>query len=101
VEFKAVMGVSATTAGTSGKRGADSPAVDFDALLAKLKEEACKTPEERARDAVLRKHDLSEDGYRALPKDKRDEIDLEIALAVRRVAEQRHATMVARNGAAV
>jgi len=105
VEFKAIMGAQANAAAgnKAGNKGnaQGAAAVDFDALLARLKEEACKTPEERARDAVLRKHDLSDEGYRALPRDKRDEIDLEIAMAVRRVAEQRRAAMVARNGAAV
>lgn len=63
----------------------------FAELFKKLKEEASKTPEERAKDRVLEKNNLSEEDYNRLPRDKRQSIDLEIQQAVRRVAEQRRA----------
>ncbi len=105
MDFNEMTGATRTVSGAGApmtSRGiAKSEALDFVALMAKLKEEACKTPEQRAREGVLKKHDLSEEDYRRLPPDKRAGIDAEIAQAVRRVAEQRRATMAARNGAAV
>jgi hypothetical protein len=75
-------GASQTSAGASG----------FDAILDAFRKEIVKTPAERARDAVLAKHKLSEESYRALPPEKRATIDKEIAEAVRRVTEKRAQT---------
>ena len=86
------------TAGKSATKGLTSAQVDFLAALEKLKEEASKTPEERARDDVLKKHNLSENDYRSLSADQRVGIDAEIKAAVQRVAEQRRANMAARAG---
>lgn len=49
-----------------------------------LKEAAAKTPAERARDAVLKKHGIDEKGYDALDADTRKAIEEEIAEAVKR-----------------
>jgi hypothetical protein len=56
----------------------------FADILRAFEKEAAKTPAERARDEVLKKHDLSEEDYQKLPPDKREPIDREIAEAVRR-----------------
>jgi hypothetical protein len=48
-----------------------------DALVA-FEKEAHKTPAERAHDQILSKHQLTEDGYKALPPDQKREIDQEI-----------------------
>ncbi len=93
-------GVGAAASGSISKAQANS-AADLDALFANLMKEASKTPEERARDAVLKKHNMSEADYNRLPKDARTGIDAEIAQAVKRVSDQRRALAAARNGAAV
>jgi hypothetical protein len=72
-----------TGPGTKAKGTAPSDE-SFADILAAFEKEAAKTPAERARDEVLKKHHLSEDDYRALPPDKREPIDREIAEAVRR-----------------
>jgi hypothetical protein len=107
VDFKTIIngmpsypGVGAATSGSTSKAQGNS-AADLDALFANLMKEASKTPEERARDAVLKKHNMSEADYDRLPKDARAGIDSEIAQAVKRVSEQRRAQAAARNGAAV
>lgn len=104
VDFNAIMngaqGMSGAKGNASSAKGVKPGDVDFTALFEALKKEACKTPEERAREGVLKKHDLSEVDYQRLPKDQRAGIDMEIAAAVRRVTEQRRASMAARNGAA-
>ena len=56
----------------------------FDAILLAFEKEAAKTPAERAREDVLKKHELTEEEYRKLPPEKREPIDREIAEAVRR-----------------
>ena len=71
-------GVSA--AGTTGKTA-------FDQILEAFKKEAAKTPAERARDGVLKKHNLTEDGYRALPPEQQKAIDAEIATAAQRAMQ--------------
>jgi hypothetical protein len=68
----------------SSKAGA-SDAVAFEKILAAFKKEAAKTPAERARDQVLKKHGLTEDSYRTLPAEQKKAIDAEIASAVQRV----------------
>lgn len=60
----------------------------FDQILAAFEKEAMATPAERARDAVLKKHHLTEDQYNKLPKTEKDPIAREIADAVRRAMEQ-------------
>lgn len=64
-------------------------AADFEAILEAFKKAASETPEQRARDAVLKKHDLSEEDYKKLPPKERDAIDKEIAAAVRKVHERK------------
>jgi hypothetical protein len=64
---------------TAGARQAS-----FDAALAAFREEAAKSPAERARDEVLKKHSLSEEAYQRLPEQERAAIDREIVEAVRR-----------------
>src|SRR6187402_395732 len=69
--------------------GAAKPAAAgmFDQILADFKKEAAKTPAERARDTVLKKHNLSEDGYQALPPEQKKAIDAEIAEAAARAMQ--------------
>lgn len=76
----------ALSSGTSNAAGSAAAARDasFDDILRAFEKEAAKTPAERARDEVLKKHDLSEADYQKLPPDKREPIDREIAEAVRR-----------------
>ncbi len=85
---------------TASAKTMKTPEVDFAEAFRKLREEASKTPEERAREGVLKKHGLSEDDYRRMPASDRKGLDDEIAQAVRRVAEQRKAGMAAQTGAA-
>lgn len=72
-------------AGTSTAVGGKS---SFDQILAAFEKEAMATPAQRARDAVLKKHHLTEDQYSKLPKAEKDSIAREIADAVRRAMEQ-------------
>jgi len=65
-----------------GKRA--DPAA-FSKILAEFRKEGAKTPAERARDAVLKQHNLTDDDYKALPSDQKKAIDAEIANAVQRV----------------
>lgn len=60
----------------------------FANVLEQFLKVAYQTPAERARAAVLEKHDLDEASYAALPPEKRDAIDKEIADAVRKVTER-------------
>lgn len=105
MDFRTVINgaSSGTGVGATGKSGMSkaSPADDIEALFANLMKEARKTPEERAREGVLKKHNMSEDDYRRMPQAQRDGIDREIAQEVRRIAEMRRAGMAARNGAIV
>ncbi len=93
-----------TSAGASGAtasaKAMKTPEIDFSEAFRKLREEASKTPEERAREGVLKKHGLSEDDYRRMPESDRKGLDSEIAQAVRRASEQRRASMAAQNGTA-
>jgi hypothetical protein len=70
--------------GKAKDAGGSDPAA-FAAILAAFKKEAAKTPAERARDQVLKQHNLTEDSYKALPPDQKKAIDAEIATAVQRV----------------
>jgi hypothetical protein len=88
----AISGIaSAATSGIAGAVGGPAAAkgvkTAFDAILDELKKVGNQTPMERARDAVLKKHDLSEAQYQAMPDSQRTAIDKEIAEAVRKVAE--------------
>jgi hypothetical protein len=83
----AIGGASATsqTSGisTSGTTGTTA----FDQILEAFKKEAAKTPAQRARDEVLKKHNLTEDSYRALPPEQKKAIDQEIAIAAQRAMQ--------------
>jgi acyl-CoA reductase-like NAD-dependent aldehyde dehydrogenase len=88
-----ITGIAGTTgigtaAGAASQTNGKSPA-DFEAILEAFKKAASETPEQRARDAVLKKHDLSEEDYKKLPPKERDAIDREIAEAVRKVHERK------------
>ena len=65
-------------------RATDGVAEGFASIIEKFKEEAAKTPAEKARDQVLKKHGISEEQYGQLPADKRKVIDEEIRQAVLR-----------------
>jgi hypothetical protein len=78
---------SAATSAVAGPAAAKGVKTAFDAILDELKKVGHQTPMERARDAVLKKHDLSEAHYQALSTEQRTAIDKEIAEAVRKVAE--------------
>jgi Skp family chaperone for outer membrane proteins len=80
-------GIGASTGATAETNGKSD--TSFDAILEAFKKAASETPEERARDAVLKKHNLSEDDYKKLPPKERDAIDKEVAEAVRKVHEQK------------
>ena len=73
-------------AGATGTSAAANSAA-FSKILAAFEKEAAKTPAERARDAVLKKHNLTEAGYEALPPDQKKVIDSEIKTAVQRVLQ--------------
>ena len=75
----------ATQAQAAGDSKAAADPAAFDRILAAFKKEAAKTPAERARDEVLKKHNLTEDDYKTLPSDQKKAIDAEIATAVQRV----------------
>ena len=80
------VGATGQTGGTGKAKGAgDSDPAAFAAILEAFKKEAAKTPAERARDQVLKQHNLTEDSYKALPPDQKKAIDAEIATAVQRV----------------
>ena len=87
------MSIAINSAGIAGTRPAAGPTAkspaDFAAILEAFKHAAAQTPAERAREAVLKKHDMTEEDYNALPSAKRDAIDREIADMVRKVTEQK------------
>ena len=88
------IGISATGAATSGVGAPDfgamaKPKLDFAKILENFKKAATQTPAEKARDAVLAKHKLSEDDYQKLPPSERKAIDAEITEAVKRVTERK------------
>jgi len=74
-------GSAATATGSTE----DTDAAAFEKILAAFEKEAAKTPAERARDQVLKKHGLTEESYRTLPPEQKKAIDAEIATAVQRV----------------
>ncbi|MES3100614.1 hypothetical protein [Sphingomonas faeni] len=73
------VGVSSLSSKVSGA----APTSDFDKILADFQKLARQTPAERAREAVLKKHNLSEDSYKSLQGPAREAIDKEIVEAVR------------------
>lgn len=77
---------TSTSANFKAVKGTDK---DFAAILEAFKKAAAQTPAERARETVLRKHEMSEEDYEALPQAKRKAIDREIADMVRKTTEQR------------
>jgi hypothetical protein len=80
-------GIGVSTGAAAETNGSSS--TNFDAILEAFKKAASETPEERARDAVLKKHDLSEEDYKKLPPKEKEAIDKEIAEAVRKVHESK------------
>ncbi|WHU03970.1 hypothetical protein [Sphingomonas sp. NIBR02145] len=87
----AITGISGIGAGTTTQAAETNGSSDlnFDAILEAFKKAASETPEQRARDAVLKKHDLSEEDYKKLPPKEKEAIDKEIAEAVRKVHERK------------
>ncbi len=81
---------AAQPAGTNGTSD-----LNFDAILEAFKKAASQTPEQRARDAVLEKHKLSEEDYQKLPPKEKEAIDKEIAEAVRKVHERKTGVSIA------
>lgn len=69
--------------GYAGPGPAKSAPSEFDRLLEDFQKAATQTPAERAREAVLKRHRLDEDGYKALPADQKVLIDKEVAEAVK------------------
>jgi|GEM_PF-1187760 len=62
---------------------------DFASILDKFREEASKTPEEKAKDGVLKRHGLSSAQFDQLPANRKQTISSEISEAVRQVEKQR------------
>ncbi len=60
----------------------------LDAALAAFEKEATKTPAEKIRDEVLKKHGLSEDQYDKLSGPQKDAIDKEVQEAVKQQLTQ-------------
>jgi len=87
----AITGITGIGANSTSQAAATNGSSDlnFDAILEAFKKAASETPEQRARDAVLKKHDLSEDDYKKLPSKEKEAIDKEIAEAVRKVHERK------------
>lgn len=90
-----IMGSAAYLNGSPNTSRTGAKAESFDDVLRAFQEEAAKTPAERAREEVLKKHELSEDEYKKLPPEKRDPIDREIAEAVRRATARERQTQAA------
>lgn len=84
------IGSTSATGSTAASYGATrKPVTDFATILDNFKKAASQTPAERAREAVLKKHDLSEAEYQKLPVEKRAAIDKEVADAVKKVTERK------------
>lgn len=84
-----IVGIGSTSGTSQTAASNGSSDTSFDAILESFKKAAMETPEERARDAVLKKHNLSEEDYKKLPPKERDAIDKEVAEAVRKVHERK------------
>ena len=89
--MSAITGISGIGGNATAQPAAanGSGGTSFDAILEAFKKAASETPEQRARDAVLKQHDLSEEDYKKLPPREKEAIDKEIAAAVRKVHERR------------
>ena len=83
--ISSIGGVGSAEATANAKAAGEADPAAFERILEAFKKEAAKTPAQRARDEVLRKHNLTEDSYRALPPEQKKVIDAEIATAVQRV----------------
>lgn len=83
----AASAIGGPVVGAIGGSAAKAGGSAFAAILDELKKVGAQTPMERARDAVLKKHGLTDDQYNALPATDRSAIDKEIADAARKVAE--------------
>lgn len=92
-----IAGASAENATSGAQRGQSGTAsgVDFGAIIDAFRTEASKSPAQRARDEVLKKHNLSEDDYRRLPEQERETINREIAEAVQRTLRRPQGTRAA------
>jgi hypothetical protein len=91
-----ISGISGIgTANAPANKASSSGDASFDAIFEAFKKAASETPEQRARDAVLKKHKLSEEDYKALPPKEKDAIDREIAEAVRKVHERKTGVPIA------
>jgi hypothetical protein len=78
---------AAQAGATASKATDDTDPAAFAQILDAFKKEAAKTPAERARDEVLKKHNLTEKSYAALPPEQKKAIDAEIATAVQRAMQ--------------
>ena len=90
-----IMGATAYLNGSPGTSRTGAKAESFDDVLRAFEKEAAKTPAERARDEVLKKHELTEDEYKKLPPEKRDAIDKEITAAVQRALAKKESRAAA------
>jgi hypothetical protein len=86
-----IAGTGAYLSGSPATSRTGAETQSFDDVLSAFQKEAAKTPAERARDEVLKKHELSEEDYKKLPPEKRDPIDKEIVEAVRRACARESA----------
>jgi hypothetical protein len=73
----------------TGPSAKANSAAAFEQILESFKKAAAQTPEERVREAVLKKHDISEADYSRLPPEKREAIDREVAAAVKQLHERK------------
>jgi len=90
--MSAIGGIGALGAAAASSQAAASSASSsskFDEILEAFKKAVSQMPEDRARDAVLKKNNLSEDDYNKLPPEKKEAIDKEVAEAVRKVHERK------------
>ncbi|MET0309552.1 MAG: hypothetical protein ABW023_12670 [Sphingomonas sp.] len=91
MDIASVTGARSNAAASAPK--ADAAASDFASILDNFRKAAFETPAERARDQVLKKHNLSEADYQKLPAKERDSIDREVAEAVKKVTEAKTGVM--------
>lgn len=94
----AIGGTSATGNSAAALLGSPKkPEKDFAAILEAFKKAASETPEQRVREAVLKKHDQTEESYQRLPQKAKEAIDREVSEAVKKLHERK--TGVAMDGA--
>lgn len=92
MDIASITGANRGSSGAGAPKTAD-PAADFASILDNFRKAAFETPAERARDQVLKKHNLSEADYQKLPPKDRDAIDREIVEAVKKVTEAKTGVM--------